>query len=184
MENVHILQIIAQICALIGAQDSQRQTENGPEMDDMVICPVVGTQFMDLGMAVVASGNNIGGFCRHDLPILEAAIFQPLLFKSRLEESTTAATAVVVGAVGNHINEILLTHRSPYGIPQVIGDFIPIALSDDLARVLKGEFNLQVLVPVGVWLQLPLPDPFCIVFINVFNLKIVLDPEFFQSGPD
>jgi hypothetical protein len=49
---------------------------------------------------------------------------------------------------------------------------------------LKCEFDFQILVPVGAGFQLSFPDPFGIVFIDVFYFKVVLDIEFFQSGPD
>jgi hypothetical protein len=53
-----------------------------------------------------------------------------------------------------------------------------------LTRILDGELDLQVLVPVAVDLQLALPDPFGVIFIDVFDFKIVLQVELFQSCQD
>jgi hypothetical protein len=49
---------------------------------------------------------------------------------------------------------------------------------------LNREFNLQILVPVGIDLQSSFADPFRIVLINGGYFKVVIDVEFFQSGPD
>ena len=46
------------------------------------------------------------------------------------------------------------------------------------------KFNFQVLVPVGIDLELAFLDPLGIILNDTFDLKIVIDVEFFQSGPD
>jgi hypothetical protein len=58
------------------------------------------------------------------------------------------------------------------------------ALADDLAGILDGELDLEVFVPFGIDLELALTNPPGIVFVNTFDLEIVVDVEFFQSGPD
>jgi hypothetical protein len=42
----------------------------------------------------------------------------------------------------------------------------------------------QIPVPVGIDIQFALPDPFGVIFIDVLDFEIMLDVEFFQSGPD
>jgi len=53
-----------------------------------------------------------------------------------------------------------------------------------LTGILHGELDLEVLVPVGVDLQLAFADPLGIVFIDIFYFKIMFEVEFCQSGPD
>jgi hypothetical protein len=43
---------------------------------------------------------------------------------------------------------------------------------------------LQILVPVGVNLEPPFPDPFGVIFVDVLDDKVMLDVEFFQSCQD
>jgi hypothetical protein len=53
-----------------------------------------------------------------------------------------------------------------------------------LTGILHGELDVEVLVPVGVNLQLAFADPLGIVFINIFYFEVVFEVKFFQSGPD
>jgi hypothetical protein len=53
-----------------------------------------------------------------------------------------------------------------------------------LAGVLNGEFDFQVFVPVRIDLQFAFANPFGVIFINVLDLEMMLEIEFFQSGPD
>ena len=52
--------------------------------------------------------------------------------------------------------------------------------------VLAGlkKFDFQILVPVGIDIQFALPDPFGVVFIDIFDLKFVGNIELFQSCQD
>ena len=145
---------------------------------------VVLGKLVDLGMAVVTTGDAVcstGGF---DLVVLQFAVGQPFLFESGLEEPTAAAATIVVGFVGLHVDEVFLTHNGFHNKAQVVGNLITVALANNLAGILDGEFNLQVLVPVGVDLEFAFTDPFGIVFVNVFNVEFVVKTIFFQSGPD
>jgi hypothetical protein len=110
--------------------------------------------------------------------------YQPLLLETGLEKTAPAAAAVVVGPVGLHVDEVFLAHDRFDHEAQIFGNGIAKALADDLAGILDGELDLEVLVPVGIDLELALTDPLGIVFVNVFDFKVVLDVEFFQSGPD
>jgi len=49
---------------------------------------------------------------------------------------------------------------------------------------LYGKLDFKILVPVGIDFESSFPDPFGIIFVNIFYFKIVLKVEFFQSGPD
>jgi len=53
-----------------------------------------------------------------------------------------------------------------------------------LTRILDRKFDLEILVPIGIDLEFAFPDPFGVVLVNVFNLKTVVDIEFFQSFQD
>jgi hypothetical protein len=43
---------------------------------------------------------------------------------------------------------------------------------------------LKILVPVGIDFEFSLPDPLGIILNDAFDFKLMLDVEFFQSGPD
>jgi hypothetical protein len=153
-------------------------------VDHRIAAAVVLAEFMDLGVAVMAAGNAVSRAGFLDLLILEPAELQALLFEAGLEESTAAAATIIIGLVGLHINEVFFAHNGFDHESQVIGNRVPKGLAHDLARILHRKFDLQILVPVGIDLQLSLADPFGIVFINVLNDKVVLDVEFFQSCQD
>jgi hypothetical protein len=142
------------------------------------------TEFMNLGMAVVAAGDTIIRTGLLDLFILQPAEFQTLFFHAGLQKTAAAATAIIVGSVGDHVNKVFFADHRFDHVSQVFGNRIAKRLAHDLTGILDGEFNLEVLVPVGIDLEPPFPDPFGIVFINVFDDKVVLDVEFFQSCQD
>ncbi len=142
------------------------------------------TELMNLGMAVVAAGDTVIRAGLLDLLILQPAELQPLFFHAGLQKTTATAATVIVGPVGNHINKIFFTDHRFDHISQVFGNGIAKRLAYDLTGVLDGEFNLEVLVPVGIDLEPSFPDPFGIVFIDVFDDKVVLDVELFQSCQD
>ena len=83
-----------------------------------------------------------------------------------------------------HLDKIFFTHHRLDDISQVFRDWIAITFAHNLTRILNREFDLQILVPVGIDLQFSLPDPLGIILVDVLDFKIVLDVEFFQSGPD
>ena len=135
-------------------------------------------------MAVVTWCNAVIGFCRQNLVGFELAV-SPAFFRiSSLEKSTAAATAIIVRPVRVHFNKIFFTHHCFHRVPQIFCHRIPKGLSHQLAGVLNREFDFQVLVPVGIDLQLSFPDPLGIILNDTLDLKVVLDVEFFQSEPD
>ena len=54
----------------------------------------------------------------------------------------------------------------------------------NLTGILHRKFDLEILVPVRIWLQFTLSYPPGIVFVDIFGLEVMHDVEFFQSGPD
>ncbi len=153
-------------------------------MHHVVVPAIVFAQLVNLRVAVVATGDAVCGARGLDLLVLEAAVAQALFLVSGLEEAAPAAAAVVIGAVGRHVDEIFLTHHGFDHKPEIFGNGVAVAFADDLAGILDGELDLEILVPVGIDLELSFPDPLCIIFVNVFYVKLVVDVEFFQSGPD
>jgi hypothetical protein len=153
-------------------------------MHDGIIAAVMFTELMNLGMAVMAAGDTIVRAGRLYLFVLQPAEFQTLLFHAGLEETATAAAAIIVGPVGDHINKIFFADDRFDHIAQIFGNGIAKRLAHDLTGVLDGKFNFEVFVPVGVDLEPAFPDPFGIVFIDVFDDKVVFDVEFFQSCQD
>ena len=153
-------------------------------MHDGVITAVMLAELMNLGMAIMAAGDTVirTGFL--DLLVFQPAECQTLLFHTGLEKPAAATAAIVVGPVGNHIHKIFFSDNRFDHISQVLGNGIAKSLAHDLTGVLDGEFNLEVLVPVGIDLEPSFPDPFGIVFIDVFDDKVMLDIELFQSCQD
>jgi hypothetical protein len=153
-------------------------------MNHAIVAAIMVAEFMDLGMAVVAAGDAVvcaGGL---NLLIFDFPVRQAFFFKSGLEESAAAAAAKVVGAVGLHIDKVLFSDNGFHHKPQVIGNGVSIAFSDNLTGILNRKFNFQVFVPVGVYLKFAFTNPFGIVLVNIFYFKVLFQVKFFQSGPD
>jgi hypothetical protein len=184
MKHRDILEIVPQIFTFIGSENTERQANQCPEMHDMIVTFVVLAEFMYLGMAVMTGRYTVcraGGF---DLIVFQFAVSQALFLVSRLEKTTTAATAVIIGLVGRHIDEVFFSHDRFDDKAQIVGNGITVAFTDDLTGILSRKFDFKVFVPVGADLKFAFPDPFRIVFVNVFYDEAVLDVEFFQSCQD
>ena len=153
-------------------------------MDNGIVATVVLAQFMNLGMAVVATGNTIIGTCFLDLLVFKFSVFQAFCLISRLQKSAAAAAAVIVGSIGLHVDKVFFTDNGFDNKAQVFGYGVSVAFANDLAGVLYGKLDFKILVPVGIDFESSFPDPFGIIFVNIFYFKIVLKVEFFQSGPD
>jgi hypothetical protein len=153
-------------------------------VNDGVVTAVVLAEFVNLGMAVVAARYAVVSAGRLNLLILEFAVFETLIFKTGLEKSAATAAAVIVGAVGLHVDEIFFTDNGFDDEPQILGNGVAVAFSNDLAGILYRKFYFQVFVPVAVDLQFALTNPLGVIFIDIFDFKVVLEVEFFQSGPD
>ena len=184
MENIDLFQIISEVFPLVGAENAHCQAKNRPDMHHLITSAVMFAQFMNLGMAVMATSNTIRRLGVLNLLIFETPILQTLILITGLEKTAAAAATIVIGAVGNHINKIFFSHDGFYHKPQIFGNGIAKSFTHDLTRVLSGKFNFQVLVPVGIDLELAFANLLGIIFIDVFNLKIMLDVKFFQSCQD
>lgn len=141
-------------------------------------------QIMDLGMTVVTWRDGILSPGSLDLLGFQPAIFPTGIWESRLQEATATAATVVVGFVGCHVDEVFFADNLFDHIAQIIGHRVAKRLSDQLAGILNGEGDLQVLVPVGAYRQSSFPDPSRVILNNAGNLEVVRNVEFFQSGPD
>jgi hypothetical protein len=67
----------------------------------MVMAAVMFAQLVNLGVAVVASGDAVSRARGLDLLVLESSVFQALVLVTGLEKAAAPAAAVVVGAVGD-----------------------------------------------------------------------------------
>jgi hypothetical protein len=141
-------------------------------------------EFMDLCMAIVAGRNAIVGAGGLNLPVLLLSVCQPCILIARLEKSAAAAAAVIVRPVGEHFDEIFFSHDRLHHKPEIFGNGIAKGFPHNLARILNRKRDLQLLVPVRVNLQFSFPDPFGVVFVDIFNFKGMLDVELFQSCQD
>jgi len=153
-------------------------------MHDGIVAAVMLTELMNLGMAVMAAGDTVIRAGLLYLIVLQFAKFQTLFFHTGLEKTAAAAAAIVVGSIGHHVNKVFLADDRFNHVSQIFGNGIAKSLAYDLTGVLHGKFYFQVLVPVGIDFEPSFPDPFGIVFINIFDDKVVLDLEFFQSCQD
>jgi hypothetical protein len=153
-------------------------------MNHGVIAAIVFAQFMNLGMAVVAGGYAVGGAGCLNLLVFQTAILQTGLVETGLKKAAATAAAVVVGPVGHHVDEIFFTNHGFDDKPQIFCNGIPVAFPDNLTRVLNRKFDFEILVPIGIDLEFAFPNPFGVIFINIFDDKVVGNVEFSQSCQD
>jgi len=146
--------------------------------------PQLITQVVDLSVAVVARGDGVVRFGRQDLVGLEFAVGPTLIRVSGLQKAAAAAAAEVVGAVGVHVDEVLFTDYRLNHEAQVLGDRVTEGFAHQLAGILNGELDFTVFVPLGTGLQFALTDPLGIILNDAFDFEVVVELEFFQSGPD
>ena len=173
-----------QIFPFIFTENTQSQTDNGPQMDHPVAAAVVIAEFMNLSVTIVTAGNAIVRSSRLNLNVFQPAEFQTLLFVSRLQETTATTTAIIIGAVGLHIDKIFFPHDGFDHEPKIFGNRVAITFAHNLAGILCREFYFQIFVPVGIDIELSFPNPLGVVFIDVFDFKFVGNVEFFQSCQD
>ena len=153
-------------------------------MNHRIIAPIILTQLMNLGMAIVTAGDTIIGAGGLDLLIFQFSEFQALFLETGLQKTTATPAAVIIGSVGLHINEVFFAHHGFDNKTQIFRYRIAVCFANDLAGILNGELDFEVLVPVGIDFKFSLTDPFGIIFVNVFNDKVVFEVEFFQSCQD
>ena len=184
MKDVHFLEVVSQILPFVGTEHPHRQAENGPQVHHLVSGPVVLTELVNLGVTVMATCDTVSSSRPLYLLILQLSEFKTLLLETGLQKAAATAATIIVGPVGVHLDNIVFSHYGLHHKPQVLGEGISKTFADDLAGILNGELDLQVFVPVRVDLQFSFPDPFGVVFVDVLYFEVVLEVEFFQSGPD
>ena len=99
------------------------------------------TEFMNLGVTVVTSGDAVIGAGCLNLNILQPAEFQALRFVSRLQKTAAAAAAIVVGAVGLHIDKVFFPDDGFDHKTKIFGDRVTITFAYNLARILDGKLD-------------------------------------------
>jgi hypothetical protein len=107
-------------------------------------------ELMDLGVAVVASGDAIGCACGLDLIVFDLPVSQAFFLESGLKEAAAATAAKIIGAVGLHVDEVFFTYNGFHHKPQVVGNGNALAFSYNLTGILDRKFIFQVFVPVGI----------------------------------
>ncbi len=100
---------------------------------------IVFGQFLDLGVAVVAGRDHIIRLGGHDLTDLGLPVGQPRILVSRLQKSAATAAAIIVGAVGEHVHEILLAHAGLDHETQGVGKGIAM----DLRTAMHGSWTVK-----------------------------------------
>jgi hypothetical protein len=130
-----------QIFPFIFTENTQSQADNGPQMDHPIAGAVMITEFMNLRVTVVTSGDAIVRFGRLNLNVFQPAEFQALRFVSRLQKTAAAAATIIVGAVGLHIDKIFFPHHGFYDKTKIFGDRVAITFAYDLARILDGKLD-------------------------------------------
>lgn len=103
---------------------------------------------MNLCMAVMAAGYTVICSGGDNLLKLQFAVIAPFLGKSRLQEATASAAAIVVGFIRRHFDDIFLADNGLDDEPEVVRYRITVTLANDLAGILDGELDAAVLIPV------------------------------------
>ena len=101
-----------------------------------------------------------------------------------MQKASTTTAAVVVGLIRCHLNKVLFTNDRFDNKAQIVCNYVTFTLTNNLTRVLYGELNLAVLVPIGIDLESAFTYPLCVVGVDRSNFEFVIDIEFFQSSPD
>jgi hypothetical protein len=105
---------------------------------------------MNLGVAVMASGYAVISSGSLNLLIFYPAEFQACILIAGLEKTTTASAAEIIGMIRIHVNKVFFSNTGLDNIAKIFGNGVTIAFAYNLARILGGKFNLEVLVPVRI----------------------------------
>jgi len=111
VKDQNILEIVAQIFPFVGSEDAQRKTYQGPQVHNGVSATIMFTQFVNLGMAVVATRDTVVRPSGFDLIVFQFAVGQALFLEAGLEKTAAAAAAIVVGLVGRHVHKVFFSHN-------------------------------------------------------------------------
>jgi hypothetical protein len=118
-------------------------------MDGMEATFVMLTQIVNLGMAVMARCNAVGGASVHNLIKFSLSIGTTRIRKPGLQEPASSPAAEVIGKVRGHVNIVFLAYHGLHHKPQIMGNWIPKRFTNQLARILNRKFNFKVPVPIG-----------------------------------
>jgi len=108
-------------------------------MDDAITTAVMITEFMNLRMTVVTTGDAIVRSSRLNLIVFQAAEFQTGILIAGLQKTAAATAAIVVGAVGLHVDKVFFPHDGFDHKTKIFGDRITVAFAYDLARILDRK---------------------------------------------
>lgn len=142
-------QFVSQIGTLVFAKNAQGEANQRPKMDSMPFFPVVFGKVVDLGVAIVAGGDAVMGAGSQNLIALPQTIGPTLLGESCLEGSSAATAAIIVGFVGVHIHEVFFSNEFFDHEAEVVGNGVPQGFAHQLARVLDGELQSQLCIPIA-----------------------------------
>lgn len=166
MKNIDILEIIPKIRTFIGSQYAQGQTDKRPEMHGIIGAAKVMPDVMDLGVAVVTTGDTVISTCGYYLIKLELAVGAALFSIARLEKTATAAATVIIGPVRGHFYHIFFAYHHLDDIPQIFSHGFAIAFADNLTGILDSKLYSSLPVPFRINFQPTLTDPFGVILIN------------------
>ncbi len=153
-------------------------------MYGVVAAAKVISQFMNLGMTIMAAGDAIGGPGLLNLAIFDLAVEESLLFVTGLKKAPAPATTEVIGFIGSHIDKVLLSHTRLDHKAHVIGSRVSKAFPNDLTRVLKGELNAKLIVPAGIGFQLSFTNPRGVKGVHGLYVKFMGNFKLVQSYQD
>jgi hypothetical protein len=141
MKDIDLFEVITQVLAFIGTQDPQRQADQGPQVNHLITTAIIVTEFVDLGMAVVTGGNAVISTGGHNLIVFKQTVLQPLFFIAGLQKTAATAAAIIVGAVGKHIDKIFFSHEGLNHEAQILGYGIPETFAYDLTGILNRKLD-------------------------------------------
>jgi hypothetical protein len=82
MKDQDVLEVITQIFPFVGSENAQRQADQGPQVNNGVVTAIMFTQFVNLGMTIVASCDAVIGAGGLDLIIFQLTVSQALFFET------------------------------------------------------------------------------------------------------
>ena len=142
MKYVNLFQVIAQIGSLVRSKNSERQTDHRPDMHRLIGSMEMVPDIVDLGMAVMATGDTVVSPGCHDLVEFHLAIGSALFRIPGLEESAATTAAIIIRFIRRHFDDVFLADHRFDNEPQIVGNRVTKALTHDLAGILDGEFDL------------------------------------------
>lgn len=94
-----------------------------------------------------------------DLIKLYLTIFMACFSITGLKVASAAAAAVIIGFVRGHVNKVFFTNNRFDNKTEIFSHRIAQRLSNQLTGILNRKGDLKVFIPVGIDLELAIPDP-------------------------